>query len=60
MLTKDNMSIKFLKNPIVIVSIASVVALSIGAYAYFNGHQKTNNNGLVVKRMDLSEEVSST
>lgn len=54
------MSIKFLKNPIVIVVAASIIALSIGAYAYFGNSKKQNNDGLTVQKMNLSEEVTAT
>jgi len=54
------MSIKFLKNPILIVILASIVGLSIGGYAYFNSSKKQNNDGLTVAKMNLSEEVTAT
>jgi HlyD family secretion protein len=54
------MSIKFLKNPITIVILASIIGLSIGAYAYFNSNKKQNNDGLTVARMNLSQEVAAT
>jgi len=54
------MSIKFLKNPITIVMIASIIAVSIGAYAYFSNSKKQNNDGLSAQRMNLSEEVTAT
>ena len=54
------MSIKFLKNPITIVIIASVIGLSIGGYAYFNSAKKQNNDGTLVGRMNLTEEVTAT
>jgi len=54
------MSIKFLKNPITIVIIASIIGLSIGGYAYFNSSKKQNNDGTLVGRMNLTEEVTAT
>ncbi len=54
------MSIKFLKNPITIVIIACVIGLSIGAYAYFSGSKKQNNDGVLVSRLNLTQEVSAT
>jgi len=54
------MSIKFLKNPITIVIIAGIIGLSIGTYAYFSGSKKQNNDGVLVSRMDLIQEVTAT